>query len=275
MRQKASLILCFYVFALLSNFPLVPAKDLMPWTWRVAPDSSNQPESFCPSTTQILGTFFAVNVFVSLFSLVVGNQSVLSFITCQFCGENDGRVTWFYMFIFPLGVNLGSSALIAYLYKTTPGFGDHFTIGELTLFYTTRPRLSWLVLVIFMEVDSFRIKGANYIKSAKSAVAAEMFLQVISSYYTGKTVHLAAQNNYYSHPGSAPSDARAMYAGALLSLVSLFFTLLSLIYILFADMKFDTIFFPILLIGCTSWLGSWLFWGGFVHLEIHGFDRNE
>lgn len=167
-------------------------------------------------------------------------------------------------------MNLGSSALIAYLYQTTPGFGKHFTIHDLTLVYTTRPRLSWLMLFIFMEIDTVRQNGKNYVKSAKFAVAAEMVLQIISSYYMKRTAHLAAKNGCYSHPGSAPPDARIMDAGALLSLVSLFFTLLSLLGILFADPRFDYSFIVVTPIGCTSWLASWLFWGGFVHLV-----RNE
>lgn len=104
------------------------------------------------------------------------------------------------MFKFPLGMNLGSSALIVYLYQTTSGFGKHFTIHDLTLFYTTRPRLSWLMLLIFMEIDTVRQNGKNYIKSAKAAMAADMIVQIITRYHMRKIADLAAKNGYYSHP---------------------------------------------------------------------------
>ena len=242
----------------------------IPWSWQVEPDynyTTSGSENFCPSVTSILGTFGIINILVSLFGLLFGNRKVIKFLTCGFFDGEDDKPTWFYMFIFPLAINLGPNALIAYLYKTTPGFGDTFSIGDLTLFYTTRPRLSWLVLVVFMSIDADRKNNDSYTRSAKASVAAEFCLQLISSYYTGRTVHFAAANGYYSHPGSAPADARTMYAGALLSLVSLFFTLCSLVYILYAEPGVGTTFFAAILISCTSWLGSWIFWGGFVRLS--------
>lgn len=124
------------------------------------------------------------------------------------------------------------------------------------------------MLVIFMEIDTFRQNGRNYVKSAKAAVAAEMVLRIISSYYIGRAAHLATKNGYYSHPGSAPPDARIMYAGALLSLVSLYFTLFNFIYSLFANARFGSLLVMVTLIGYTVWLASWLFWGGFVH-SVH------
>ena len=240
--------------------------ELIPWSWQVTPNDVDGPEDYCPSTLSILGTFAIINVLVSLIGLVSGNRKVIEFVACGYSDGDDDEPTWFYMFIFPLGLNLGPNALIAYLYSTTPGFGESFSIWDLTLFYTTRPRLSWLLLVVFMNIDTVRSSDTHYIRSAKAAVAAEFCLQLMSSYYMGRTAHFAAKNDFYSHLGTAPEDARVMYAGALLSLVSLFFTLVNLADILFSDAGSDTSFSVVLLIGCTSWLGSWIFWGGFVGL---------
>ena len=271
------LIVC--TLLLITHFPgrisAQSTNPYIPWSWQVRPDDTSGGEEFCPSVASILGTFGFINIAVSLLSLIFGNRKVIRFITCGWFDGDDDKPTWFYMFIFPLGINLGPNALIAYLYKTTPDFGQAFSIVDLTLFYTTRPRLSWLVLVVFMNIDAVRGKDTNYIRSAKAAVAAELCLQLISSYYMGWTAHFAVENGYYSHPGSAPSDARTMYAGALLSLVSLFFTLCSLVYILFAEADVDTTFFAAILISCTSWLGSWIFWGGFVHLSGHTYDLHH
>ena len=270
MQHFSGLHVWFHGIFLASYFPATAfgqySAEFIPWSWQVNPNAINGPEDFCPSTDSILGTFAIVNILVSLFGLVAGNRRVIKFVTCGYCDGEDTKPTWFYMFVFPLGLNLGPSALIAFLYKNTPGFGDKFTIWDLTLFYTTRPRLSWLMLVIFMNFDSFRLEGTKYIRSAKAAVAAEVCLQIMSSYYMGKTVRFAAKNGYYSRPGIAPEDARVMYAGALLSLVSLFFTLIGLISILFTNPEYETTFFATVLVGCTSWLSSWIFWGGFVRL---------
>ena len=258
-----------YVLLLAFVFSSAASADdqYIPWSWRVQPNEGSDADGTCPSAAQILGTFAFVNVVVSVISLIVGNSKVIRFLTCSFCGSDDDSETWFYMFLFPLATNLGANALIAYLYKTTPGFGNTFTIGDLILFFTTRPRLSWIVLVVFMNLDTVRNKDARYSRSAKSAVAAEVFLQFISSYYMGWTANFAARNGYYSHAERASDDARIMYAGALLALISLIFTIGSLIYILFADADLDTTFIAIITIGCTSWLASWLFWGGYVGLS--------
>lgn len=267
MQQFFGFYMCFYSLVLISYLPVTVSSqspaDFIPWTWQVGHFTTDN--GVCPSTASILATFAVINILVSILSLIVGNQKLIESVTCGYIDGDDDKVTWFYMFIFPLGINLGSNALIAYLYKSTPGFGENFTIADLTLFYTTRPRLSWLVLVIFMNIDALRKKEKRYIRSAKAAVAAEALLQILSSYYMGKTVHFAAKNGYYRHIGAAPQDARVMYAAALLSLVSLFFTLISLVFILNRSHQKTT--FPVLvIIGCTSWLGSWMFWGGFVSL---------
>ena len=258
-------------FLVLSVFPLPTlaqsASEYIPWSWRVTPNSDTGDYDFCPSTLSILVTFAAVNVFVSVASLIMGHRGVVRFFTCGCCDGEDDKGTWFYMFIFPLALNLGPNALIAYLYKSTPGFGDNFSIWQLTLFYVTRPRLSWLVLVIFMSIDAARDKETNYIRSAKAAVASEFCLQIVSGFYTGWTAHFATQHGYYLHPHEAPHTANVMYAGALLCLVSLFFTLISLGAILFSDAEFDTSFGLALIISCTSWLGAWIFWGGFIGLS--------
>ena len=261
-----------YLFTLLLTSPFLSivsaqsSDEYIPWSWRVEPNNnlSSGSEDFCPSTASILGTFAIINIAVSLLSLVAGNRKVIAFLSCDWCNGDDDETTWFYMFIFPLGLNLGPNALIAYLYQTTPGFGDKFTIGELTLFYTTRPRLAWLLLVVFMNIEAYRGKDTHYIKSTKAAVAAEIVLQCMSSYYMGRTAHFAAERGYYLVSAHVPAKASVMYAGALLSLISLFFTLISLVHILYSDAEFDNTLFAAALVSFTSWLGSWIFWGGFV-----------
>ena len=63
------------------------------------------------------GKIFATNFVESFLCLFAGHRRVLSSVTAWFGFESDEdaeATTWFYMFIFPLEMNLGSGALIAY-----------------------------------------------------------------------------------------------------------------------------------------------------------------
>lgn len=66
-----------------------------------------------------------------------------------------------------------------------------------------------------------------------------------------------------------------MYAGAMVSLTFLFFTLVTPIRLIIHEPSdqnshpriiYHISTIPILVMGCTTWLGSWLFWAGYVHL---------
>lgn len=244
--------------------------DYIPWSWRVK--SRTFPSlDYCPPAASILGNFAIINVLVSLVSLFLGNSKIVKLITCGCIDgdEDDDKKSlwWLFMFLFPFGLNLGSNALVAHRYRTVHGFDDFHT-WDLTLFYTTRPRLAWVALVIFMNIDTNKSKNSTkYMKSAKAAVLAEIVLQIMSSYYMGWTASFATKHGYYHHPTAAPENANIMYAGALLSLISLFSTLICLVAILIQAGSFESSFTPILMVSCTSWLGSWLFWIGFVSLE--------
>lgn len=52
------------------------------------------------------------------------------------------------MLLLSLGIQLCANALIVYKYRHTPGYDQDFSISELALFYTTRPRLIWMPLSI-------------------------------------------------------------------------------------------------------------------------------
>lgn len=291
----------------------------IPWSWYLKPDN---PQHICPSPTSILGTFGAVNAIVALLNLVFGHRVVINFITCGYFGKPRGS-TWWFMFMVPLGIQLSANAFIAYLYKTTPGYKLEFTVLDLMLFYTTRPRLGWIVLAIAMPLgkskkEKLRSKSSRYNRtgteeevelvghayaytpgsatayraartemhgqyprsynrkdnygwyeaSAKGSIFAEIFLLLIASYYNGITVHFAATRGYYiagKLQGPHAHDARIMYVGALMSLIFLLFTIVYLFLLLTPCVTSENIV-VVLSIGVTTWLASWLFWGGYVHL---------
>lgn len=193
----------------------------------------------CPSVAATLGTFAAVNVLVTLFNLIFGDRRVIHILTCGFLGGATGHA-WIYMFILPLGTQLGADALIAYLYSRAPGYGANVPIGQLVLFFTTRPRLGHLVLSILMTEGRKQsgvvprrtgeiLENGYYEASARGSLLAEIVLVLISAYYKGKTVHFAASKGYYilGHLKVPHGhDAYIMYAGALLSLVTMVLTIM-------------------------------------------------
>lgn len=249
--------------------------EFIPWDWYITP---NLPNYVCPSSTSILVTFGVVNVLVSLLNLIMGHRQVVNKVSFGLFGKELGN-SWMFMFLMPLGVQLGANAFIAYLYENTPGYEQGFSIVDLMLFYTTRPRLGWIVLSLVMhwgriggdESYDEKIEDGYYEGAAKGAILAEIFLLVISSYYYGRTVHFAATHGYYliGHlKGPYAHDARIMYVGALLFLVALYgsiFYLIGLLGVVGLQLGRKA-YISVWGIGCTTWLASWLFWGGYVTL---------
>jgi len=252
--------------------------EFIPWDWYITP---NLPNYVCPSSTSILVTFGVVNVLVSLLNLIMGHRIVVNKVTFGLFGKELGN-SWMFMFLMPLGVQLGANAFIAFLYQNTPGYEQGFTITDLMLFYTTRPRLGWIVLSLVMHWGRIggehgdydeKIQDGYYEGAAKGAILAEVFLLVISSYYYGRTVRFAATHGYYliGHlKGPYAHDARIMYVGALLFIVALYgsiFYLLALLGFGPGVLKLGrNAYLPVWGIGSTTWLASWLFWGGYVTL---------
>ena len=186
------------------------------------------------------------------------------------------------MFLVPLITQLGANAFIAYLYQHTTGFGQGFTIIDLMLFYTTRPRMGWLVLtcVIGWGIREENTRGGQKLKgfyenSAKGAILAEIILMIIASFYYGRTMHFAVTRGYYLRghlTGPSAHDAHIMYVGALLYTVFLYTPLFYLVLLVidekfgFLDDPLASVLLAVGVTGTTTWLGSWLFWAGYVHL---------
>ena len=110
---------------------------------------------------------------------------------------------------------------------------------------------------------------------------AEFVLQIMALYVMGRTAHYGAARNYYkvylSTYWDIPASARMMYSGALYYLVAgslfLIFAFFFIVYQMFSYKvktlgKGNTIAIVISLwfLLISTWLGSWLFWAGFVKL---------
>jgi hypothetical protein len=130
----------------------------LPWKWTVA--NTLAANAKCPSISANLGVFAATNGIVSVLSIVVGNRLVAKALTCGVFGKKQSSSYW-YIWMVAFAVQLGGNALIAYLIKRNPGYGDDFAIWQLMLFYTARPRLSWAILQFLARFRTRRNKEAS------------------------------------------------------------------------------------------------------------------
>jgi hypothetical protein len=120
----------------------------IPWSWVVKPDAG---QVACPAASATLGTFAAVNGVVAALNLVIGNRVVLYSLSCGMLGK-PGSHSWRYMWLVTFGIQLAANALVAWLYRITPGYNDSASTWQLVLFFTTRPRLGWLVMNAMFQI---------------------------------------------------------------------------------------------------------------------------
>jgi hypothetical protein len=180
------------------------------------------------------------------------------------------------MWIVSLGLQLGANAVIAWLMQDASGYLTTFTIPQLVLFYTARPRLSWIVLGFLASV---RMNHDYPWRSAwLSNMISELVQQAIALYVMGVTVHYGVTHRYYVYAtfNSLPESGRLLYGGAIYYLVATSFYLLFTSVLLVGiaskenyevaekkdSRRVNTNLIQIILV--TTWLASWLFWAGFV-----------
>ena len=198
------------------------------------------------------------------------------------------------MWIASTGLHLGGNAAVAAI------IAGELRVWKFVLFYTARPRLSWIILG-FLGTAKMRCNrverrevleqyndsglqrqnhgpGENnpYWCAAKSQLIAELVLQAMACYVMGAIVQQGSQNFVYSIVAQdVPKIVRLMYAGALYYLVLGGISLIALIFVLLTmathrdSSKYQhytrIVLFMFLL---STWLGSWLFWAGFVNFMV-------
>ncbi|KAF2686299.1 hypothetical protein K458DRAFT_210776 [Lentithecium fluviatile CBS 122367] len=283
--------------------------DLLPWSWAISPE--DQSVTNCPSPSWILGTLAIVNVVVTVLSIPFGNRYFLNRLTCRFLFNAKSSNAYRYTWVFTVALQLGANALIAMIFQRTPGYRASFKIWELMLFFTIRPRLSWIALNLFGLIKKGEPLSATphppeystndtredpygseedlpWISSALSQYIAEFFLRLIAFYVAGRTAHFATARGYYQITSAAyhslPQEAHLMYAGALYYIVGGVFGIMLDIAVVMdlahtqnklrksgveaAYLAEIREFVPGLIIFSLvcSWIGSWIFWAGFVRL---------
>lgn len=219
----------------------------------------------CPAVHHILLTYALATIITSLAGMITGNRYFTRLITCYCFGGKEGKA-WMFMWFVQLWCFFGGDLLVAYLTIHAPGYSKETmpTIGQLALFYTTRPRIAF----IFLGVLGFH---SMWEASAKQIMISESLMQVLGTYYLGRTAHFAAANGYYSVNAADTTMSRLMYAGALLTLLATFGSIAGLVLALFSLTRreyFEAKAFILfgLSLGFGAFVGRWLFLIGYLEL---------
>lgn len=252
--------------------------ELLPWDWTVT--SLDLTVHQCPSVSSVLGTFAVVNAMVSVLAPIFGHRVVVNRITCGKMAR-EGSESWFYMWMPTVGLQLGANALVARIIKHTTGYHTDVAIWELMLFYSSRPRLAWITLCLFAPWRRRKTNEFPWEQAFLSLFIAEFILQAISMYIMGRTAHFAANQGYYLIQTdlykSLPSGAQMMYGSALYIIICGSLSFLTTVWFIIGtiekhkespkEKQSTSIIFAVgLFCLLTNWLGSWLFWAGFLHL---------
>ncbi|KAI9766854.1 MAG: hypothetical protein M1839_004759 [Geoglossum umbratile] len=255
----------------------------IPWGWSVTPVDDGTHHT-CPPPSAILGTFAVVNAAVGIISIIFGHRRVTKTLTCKLFGHMNST-SWMWMWIPIVGLQLGANTLVAKIIHLTPGYEQNFKTWELTLFFTARPRISWILGLPLSHILRHRSPRKYYHDGkdyawrcfALSQFIAEIVLQLITAYTMGTTVAFAARHGYYILGNLTQEGQRAhmMYSAALywlcgqsvLLVVGIAATVCSLRYTGDYSKRMHVI---MTYVGVAmlplSWMATWLFWAGYVRL---------
>ena len=254
--------------------------NLFAWQWTVAYNSTDvsdaRPTYKCPTTRAQLGSFAIVNGITLIASLVLGHRSVIKYLTCRMCGSRESSTSWWLLSgAASAALSIAGNAINALLIKGTPGF-ENISVSNLILLWCARPRLAWTGALL----AAVGAENSYYTSLGASCTIAEGILQTMASFYIGRTAHWAVISGYLKggHLGDIPGahDAKIMYAGVLLWLITIAFAfivwLVLLCYttcsrkkegqrtiVLFGVCFTITMILPL--------IGQWLFWVGFIGLS--------
>jgi hypothetical protein len=208
----------------------VQVSDLKPWPWIIRNNNSiinKMPQ--CPTPETNLGVFAATNVAMLLLTPILGRRTVVQKLTFGLLGKAHSQ-TWLYMGPFMAGLQLVANTINAVLIKSTPGYSD-VSVGNLLLLWCTRPRLAWLVIVL----APFQASEVMYLSCAATTLTAEAILQLLSAYTFGTVANFAQSQHFYNLDHRLDNvpygvEAKLMYAGSLLWLVVILFTLIAIFW---------------------------------------------
>src|SRR5438045_1787614 len=148
--------------------------ELRPWPAVVV--SNNISLLNCPTPAANLGVFAGTNVAMLILTPLLGRRKVVSRLTFGFLGKPHSQ-GWMLMGPLSAGLQVSANAVNLALIRATPGY-EGARIRDLMMLWLSRPRLAWLaVFLIVFEADE-----AMYFSCAATTLAAEVILQILSSY---------------------------------------------------------------------------------------------
>jgi len=179
-------------------------------------------------------------------------------------GEPSGTHGILRSIIFGLGFEFGKHAVIARLYQLTPDYVMTASIGDVVLLYIAQPRMTWIFLAL---VSAFKTDF-----SIIPAIIVEIILQIVT-YVTLAKVSIHGQNSGFlagkSGWQSLSSEGRLFYAGAFYMVFMDGMCILLFLFPLLAsekDGRESPLVWAFLFVLVGPWMGSWLFWAGFLQL---------
>lgn len=170
----------------------------IPWSWAITPLDLSHHE--CPQSSWILGSFAIINCCVAAIAPLLGHRKVVSFLTRGRLGKSHSQL-WKVLWVPQVLLQLGANALCALMVVRSPGYDTQKmpAVWDLMLFYTTRPRVAWLVLGALKSVGQSKSDptAGDWDSVARSSLLSEIVLECMGAYYMGRTANWARLNHYY------------------------------------------------------------------------------
>jgi hypothetical protein len=203
----------------------VQRSEMLPGSWQVAfnisPSGASQPN--CPTASNKLLGFAAVNIAMLLLIPFIGRRTVIKKLSFGLLGRQESRY-WYYTGLLAVGLHLASNASNAAIIKSTNGY-ENTSIKDLTFFWCTRPRLAWLVVALL----PYQAEKSMYFSATASILFSEVILQLFAAYNIGIAANYARRQKFLLKDHLVGSwyaeQAMIMYVGAMLWLTAVPFAI--------------------------------------------------
>jgi len=275
----------------------ITPSDLIPWSWRITPA---KPSFQCPSALSILVSLLLADIITTTFAFIVGHRVVANFLTCGLLG-NIGSSSWKYLWSLTAGINIASNAIVATLIVKESGPAPNLPqIGDFMLFFLTRPRITWILLLLVnfpgedhyadppddvhaspADWDDYYANPENYqyprtggwrtwwSSAARQTGIAEGILGILSCYYLGRVAHFFYSNSRLlkAVEGSPyKGDVTLFAGGALLYLMYIGVFVAYILVFAIYHTRARRLLYYLFGMSLAGWAGLWMFWTGYLRL---------
>lgn len=208
----------------------IQRSEMLPWRWQLTSDlpPGDPSRDHCPSASSKLLAFAAVNFAMFLLIPIIGRRTVIKKLTFGYFGRQESQ-RWYYTGPVGVGLHLASNAINASIIKETPGF-EGTSIKNLTFFWCTRPRISWLIVAL----APYQAERSMYLSAIASILFSEVILQFFAGYYMIVGANYARKQKFFFAGHLVGSwyakEAMIMYAGSMLWLTAVPFAIVACLW---------------------------------------------